>query len=72
MTALQRYSNPAFEPTSQSLADLVQIVAKTVASSRARIYRQTFDKWARWTTDNRLTPFALTPANVAAFLDSAF
>ena len=68
MTALQRYpqtliaSNPSFE-------ELVRIVEKTVAASSARVYRQTFGKWARWAATNTLSPFALTPANVAAFLE---
>ena len=69
MTSIQPYSKPAVEPTGPSFADLVQIVAKTVAASSARIYRHTFDKWAGWAADNRLTPFALTPGHVSAFLD---
>jgi site-specific recombinase XerD len=49
---------------------LVQVVEKTVAASSARIYRQTFDRWVAWCSDNALSPFELTPRNVSAFLDS--
>ena len=69
MTALQPYAQIPLQP-GHSFAELVQIVEKTVAASSARIYRQTFDKWTQWAVDNTLSPFALTPGHVAAFLDS--
>jgi len=50
-------------------AHLVDQAERIVAPSSARVYRQTFRSWLAWTEANDLNPFALTFANVAAFLD---
>ena len=69
MTALQPIPSHDLARPHPDFEQLVQVVEKTVAASSARVYRQTFDRWVQWATDNGLSPFDLTPRHVSDFLE---
>jgi integrase len=47
---------------------LVDHTLALVSPSSARVYAQTYRKWAEWAAGAALDPFAFTPANALAFL----
>lgn len=54
----------------QTFDDITEAVKATVAKSSQRVYAQTFGAWADFCDANGLSPLALYPVNVAAFLSS--
>ena len=52
----------------QILDELIEAVARTVAESTARIYRQTYNAWVSWCETTDAHPLDFRPALVSGFL----
>lgn len=63
MTAVVLVENPEYIRYRDSLL-------MTVASSSARIYRDTFSKWERYAATNGLSPLDMQPTNIMRFIES--
>jgi len=67
-------AQPKAVATTAQLEALIELIAPTgggsgmVAASSARVYRDTFKRWARWAADNGLDAMALNYTTVADYL----
>jgi integrase len=72
MNALQPASPAPLQPqTAEVFDEWAAQVARSVAASSARIYRQTYDAWQVWCVEAGIDPLALRPGDVVDFLASA-
>lgn len=69
MKAITIHQPTSIQPVEAAPFDeLIALTLQTVAASSARVYRQTFDLWARWCAQNGTQALDMRPAPVLAFI----